>query len=181
VQTGAFSLTAFSGSAQFAVLTTLAGGGGILAAIVAATFMNLRYLPMGMAVAHSLKGGVLRRGIEGQGVVDGSWVSSYLGDGRFDRGKLLAATAVQWPAWAAGTIIGAALSPSTEFIDRWGLDVIFPAFFLVLLVDSLRAGRRPVVIALLATALGAGVVLFASPGIALLAAAAAALVVLVLP
>jgi predicted branched-subunit amino acid permease len=181
LQAGVFSMTAFSGSAQFAVLTTLAGGGGILAAIGAATLMNLRYLPMGVAVANSLKGGVIRRGVEGQAVVDGSWVSSYLGNGRFDRGKLLAATAVQWPAWICGTVIGATLNPSTEFIDRWGLDVIFPVFFLLLLVDAFRAGGRAALVAVLAAVLGAVIVLFASPGLALLASAAASLIVLVLP
>ncbi len=181
LQTGVFSMAAFSGSAQFAVLTTLAGGGGLGAAVVAATLMNLRYLPMGMAVARSLKGGPVRRGAEGQAVVDGSWVSSYLGDGRFDRAKLLAATAMQWPAWAAGTIIGATLNPSTEFIHRWGLDVIFPAFFLLLLVDAFRAGGHAVTVAAVAMVAGAVILSFASPGLALLASAAASLTVLLLP
>jgi len=179
-QAGVFSMTAFSGSAQFAVLTTLAGGGGVLAAVLAASLMNLRYLPMGMAVAASLRGGVIRRGVEGQAVVDGSWVSSYLGNARFDRGKLLGATAVQWPAWVGGTLIGATLNPSTEFIDRWGLDVIFPVFFLLLLVDAIRENRGgTLLVAALATVLGAGIVLVASPGLALVASAAASLIVLV--
>ncbi len=179
VQVGVFSVTAFSGSAQFAVLTTLMGGGGIAAAAGAATLMNARYLPMGVAVAPSLRGGVLRRAAEGQAVVDGSWVSSYLGDARFDRGKLLAATAVQWPAWVGGTVIGATLNPSTEFIHRWGLDVIFPVFFLLLLLDALGDGRRRVlVVAVLAGILCAGILLFTPAGLALLAAACASLIVL---
>lgn len=176
----AFSLLAFSGSAQFAVLAVL-GSGGALAAIGSAALMNARFLPMGSAVAASLHGGRWRRGLEGQAVVDGSWAAAYLGDGRFDRGLLLAATAVQWPAWVAGTAVGAYLAPSTDVLERWALDVVFPAFFVLLLLDAVRkaaSGRR---VALVAAAVAAGVVLVAPAGVALLASSTAALVVLLRP
>jgi predicted branched-subunit amino acid permease len=173
-----FSMLTFSGSAQFAVLTALSGGGGALAAIGSATLMNARYLPMGAAAAGSLRGGRWRRGLEGQAVVDGSWVSAYVGHAKFDRSKLLAATAVQWPAWIAGTALGAYLDLSTRFIDRYGLDTIFPAFFLLLLVNTLRSSARVRPIAAAAALIGAGVVLVAPPGLALVAAAAASLLVL---
>src|SRR5687767_14740888 len=45
-----FSVIAFSGSAQFAVVAVLGAGGGALAAIVAAILLNSRFLPMGVAV-----------------------------------------------------------------------------------------------------------------------------------
>jgi predicted branched-subunit amino acid permease len=58
-----FSVITFSGSAQFAVDAVLGAGGG---AIVAAVLLNARFLPMGVAVAPFLKGGPLRRALEGR-------------------------------------------------------------------------------------------------------------------
>src|SRR5215204_4747239 len=59
-----FSVITFSGTAQFAVVSVLSGGGGVVPAIVAAVLLNTRFLPMGVAVAPFLKGGPLRRALE---------------------------------------------------------------------------------------------------------------------
>lgn len=165
------SLVVFSGSAQFALATALAGGGGVLAAAL----INGRFIPMGVAVAKDLRGGRLRKALEGQAVVDGSWVAAHLGGGRFDRYKLFGATAVQWPAWVAGTALGVLVAPPESLVESLGLDLVFPAFFLLLLLDELRGSRT----ARTAAALGAcvaGVLVFWVPaGLALLGAGAAAL------
>ena len=55
------SLVVFAGSAQFASLAVLSGGGSALAAVVAGVLLNLRFLPMGIALGPSLRGGPLRR------------------------------------------------------------------------------------------------------------------------
>ena len=67
-----FSVITFSASAQFAVAAVLGAGGGVFAAIAAAVLLNARFLPMGVAVAPFLKGGSLRRALEGQAIVDPS-------------------------------------------------------------------------------------------------------------
>jgi predicted branched-subunit amino acid permease len=174
VQATTGSLLVFSGSAQFALLTGLPAGGA-LPAVGAAVLVNLRFAPLAAAATSSLRGGRLRRGIEAQSVVDGSWVAAYRGGGRFARPVLLGASLVQWPAWVAGTLIGALLAPSSEVLHRWGLDVVFPAFYLLLLLDLLRdpASRPP---ALLGGVLAGVLLLVAPAGLALLAASAAALV-----
>src|SRR3954467_11750270 len=64
------SLIVFAGSAQFAALTVVAGGGSALAAIAAGSMMNARFLPMGIALAPSLPGGPVERAAQGQAVVD---------------------------------------------------------------------------------------------------------------
>ena len=51
------------------MVSVLGGGGGVVPAIVAAVVLNARFLPMGIAVAPYLKGGPLRRALEGQAVV----------------------------------------------------------------------------------------------------------------
>src|SRR4051794_16307104 len=56
------SIVVFSGAAQFAALTVLAAGGGVVTAILAGMLMNLRWLPMGFAVGPFLTGSPLRRG-----------------------------------------------------------------------------------------------------------------------
>ncbi len=54
------SAVVFAGSAQFAAISIVAGGGGVGAAIGAAALMNGRFLPMGIALAPSLPGSALR-------------------------------------------------------------------------------------------------------------------------
>ncbi|HST84599.1 MAG TPA: AzlC family ABC transporter permease [Kineosporiaceae bacterium] len=171
------SLVVFSGSAQFALVTTLAGG-GMGPALASAALMNLRFVPMAAATAGSLRGGRLRRALEGQGVVDASWVSARRADGTTDREKLLAATLVQWPAWVAGTAIGALAVPSTGFIESAGLDLVFPGFFLVLLVDSVTESTRLIPVALAATAVAGLGCRFLPTGVALLLASVSALMTL---
>src|SRR5664279_2516929 len=43
----------FAGSAQFAALAVLASGGGAVTAILAGVLLNLRFVPMGIAIAPS--------------------------------------------------------------------------------------------------------------------------------
>ncbi|BBH67647.1 hypothetical protein ACTI_43320 [Actinoplanes sp. OR16] len=173
------SVLIFSGSAQFALLAALAGSGGVGPAIGAALLINGRFLPMGLAVGPSLSGGRFRRALQGQAVVDGSWVAAHQGGGRFDRWKLFGATIVQWPAWVAGTALGVIGAPSSDLVERLGLDVVFPAFFLLVLLDELRT-RRSVRGPLLAAAIGAGMAAallwWVPAGIALLGATVGALV-----
>ncbi|MEV7227970.1 AzlC family ABC transporter permease [Polymorphospora sp. NPDC051019] len=169
------SLVVFSGSAQFALAAALAGGGGIPAAVTAAALINARFIPMGVAVAGDLRGGRLRRAIEGQAVVDASWVAAHLGGGRFDRYRLIGATIVQWPAWVAGTALGVALAPPESLVETLGLDVIFPAFFLLLLLDELRGARPSRFAAAVGGVVAAGLVLVVPTGLALLGSTAGAL------
>jgi 4-azaleucine resistance transporter AzlC len=168
------SAVVFSGSAQFALVTAMTGSGGLLAGLGAAALINARFIPMAAASAPYLKGGMLRRGLEGQTVVDGSWVSAQRPDGTLDRSKMFGATALQWPAWVVGTAVGALLSPSTELLRQVGLDVVFPSFFLVLLLDALRSTRSGLPIAVMAFGLAAAAVAVLPAGVALLVSGLAA-------
>lgn len=168
------SVVVFSGTAQLAMVAVFAGGGGILAAVAAAALINARFLSMGLAVGPSLRGGRLRRAVEGQAVVDGSWVAAHRGGGRFDRERLIGATIMQYPAWVGGTILGVLVAPPTHLVETLGLDVVFPAYFLVLLLDELRTSRQARRAAAASAALTGGL-LFALPaGLVLIASTAAA-------
>ena len=169
------SAIVFAGSAQIAALGIIGAGGALGAALGAAALMNSRFLPMGVAFAPSLPGGPLKRAPQGQTVVDVSLVVAEDGKGGFDRGLLFGSTAAQYAAWVHGHR-SRACSPGPVLGDpqALGLDAIFPAFFLALLIGELRDARgraaSPSPAALIALAL----VPFTPPGVPVLAASAAA-------
>jgi 4-azaleucine resistance transporter AzlC len=170
------SVIVFSGSAQFALLTALAGGGGVAPAVTAAALINARFLPMGVAVGASLRGGRFRRALEGQAVVDASWAAAHVGGGRFDRERLIGATLPQWPLWVAGTALGAVFAPPAHVVQTLGLDVAFPAFFLVLLLDEAVVSGRARLAAALGGTIAGALVAVVPAGAALIGATVAALV-----
>jgi predicted branched-subunit amino acid permease len=171
-----FSVITFSVAAQFAVAAVLGAGGGVFTAIAAAVLLNARFLPMGMAVAPFLEGGPLRRALEGQAIITTSWALASRGEGRFDRAFMIGATVPQYVAWTVGTAVGVLAHPVVGDVERLGLDVIFPAFFLALLVRELRSGgKRTITVTVIAAALSAVLVPIAPPGVPVLAACMAAL------
>src|SRR3954453_18010100 len=137
----AMSVVVFAGSAQFAVISILASGGGVLPAVAAAAMMNSRFLAMGIALAPSLPGGPVKRGAQGQTVVDASWAMAVREGGRFDRWFLFGATAPQYGTCQRGTLAGAFGGDLLGDPQRFGLDAIYPTFFLGLLISELRSGR----------------------------------------
>jgi 4-azaleucine resistance transporter AzlC len=172
------SLTVFSGAAQFAALTVLTAGGGALAAIAAGMLMNARWLPMGLAVGPFLRGGRVRRAFESQALVDASFALASRGDGTFDRSVLIGATLPQYVAWVTGTAVGVLGGSTISDPGALGLDAMFPAFFLVLLVGEAQ-GRLPRRAAGLGGAIALVLLPFAPTGIPVVAAAGAALIGLV--
>lgn len=169
-----FSAVVYAGGAQFAALAVLSGGGTVASAVGSSTLVSLRYLPLGIALAPSLPGGPMRRAAQGQPLVDSSWVLAKRADGSFDRWVLFGSSAPQWIAWVSGTVLGASMG---EIVDPHtiGLDAVFPAFFLALLLKELN-GRRAVGIAVAAGLLALALVPHSPAGVPVLAAGAIALV-----
>jgi 4-azaleucine resistance transporter AzlC len=169
------AMLVFAGSAQFAALAVLTGGGSAAAAVAAGTLMNGRFLAMGIALAPSLPGGPVKRGAQGQAVVDASWALANRGDGTFDRWQLFGTTAPQYLTWTLGTVIGVFAGDVIGDPGRLGLDAIFPTFFLALLLAELR-DRRSRTVAALGGLIALALVPFAPAGVPILAASAASLV-----
>ena len=173
----AMSVFVFAGSAQFASTAVIASGGGLAAATVAAILLNLRYVPMGIALAPSLRGGPLRRAAIGQAMIDASWALASRGGGRFDPVFMVGATIPAYPAWIAGTMVGVFAGDTIGDPADLGLDVLFPAFFLGLLLEGeLRSGRRAIVVAILGGAIGLALTPLVPVGVPVIAASAAALI-----
>ena len=165
----------FAGSAQFAATAVLAAGGSVVAAIAAGILLNLRYVPMGIALAPSLRGGPLRRALIGQGMIDFSWAAASRGGGRFDPDFMLGATAPAYPCWVLGTAAGVFAGDLIGDPAALGLDAIFPAFFLCLLVEGELRPGLPAVVAGLGGLIALVLIPFTPAGVPVIAASAAAL------
>ena len=169
------SICVFSGAAQFAALSVLVAGGGAVAAIAAGMLMNARWLPMGFAVGPSLPGGPLARAIQGQAVVNASFVIASRRDGTFDRGLLIGATLPQGASWVTGTVIGVLAGPVLGDPQQLGLDAVFVAFYLALVVEEASHSRLAIASAIGGAAIALALMPFAPPGVPIIVASLAAL------
>jgi 4-azaleucine resistance transporter AzlC len=168
------SVTTFAGSAQFAAISILNAGGTLAAAVVAAILLNVRYGPIGISVAPSLRGSRWSRFLHAQLVVE-TWALSSDGRGGHDANVIVGAGLVLYAAWVGGTAIGVLFGDLLGDPGRLGLDAAFPALFLALLAPALdRAEAR------FAAALGATIALaltpLTPPGVPIIAASVACLV-----
>src|SRR3954469_21605910 len=158
------SMIVFSGAAQFAALSVFAAGGGAVAAVAAGMLCNARWLPMGFAVGPFLARPKLVRMVQAQAIVDASFALASRGDGTYDRGVMIGATLVQWPAWVGGTVVGVLGGGVIGDPQALGLDAMFVAFYLALLVEEAR-GRLALTAALLGAAIALATMPFAPPGV----------------
>ena len=186
----AMSAVVWSGTAQFAALSILTSGGGTALAVSAGLLANTRFLPMGFAIAPSMTAGPLRRLLTGAVLADASFVIAHRKGGQFDISALVWAAPVQYLSWLGGTIAGVEGAGAIGDPTRWGLDVLFPVFYLSLVLPELfpehfqGRGRgplvprnlRPLIVAALAAAITLLLTPIAPPGVPVLVAAAAALI-----
>ena len=197
------SAVVWSGTAQFAALSILTSGGGTALAAGTGLLANTRFLPMGFAIAPSMKGGPLRRLLTGALLADASFVIGHRGGGRFDISAIAWAAPLQYLPWIGGTVVGVVGASAIGDPARWGLDVLFPVFYLSLLLPDLfperfqggsrRARRgvhggpsrhgsaapqnlRPIIVAVCAAAITLALTPVAPPGVPVLVAAGAALI-----
>jgi predicted branched-subunit amino acid permease len=117
----------------------------------------------------------VRRLIQSQFVTDASWALSQNGEG--SRAKLMVgAGAVSRLAWTAGTAAGLLgadhLLARLGGAARLGLDAVYPAFFLYLVVQAVGRDRAQVLASLTAAAAALALVPVAPAGLPILGAAA---------
>lgn len=170
-----FSAIVFAGSAQFAAVAIIAQGGTAGAVVVAAALVNSRFLPMGAALGPSLRGGAVTRAAQGQAVIDASWALAARGDGSFDRMMLFGSSVIGYVAWTLGTIAGAIWGEKLGDPEALGLDAIFPAFFVALLLLEMKS-RRAIGVAALGALIALALVPVAPAGVPVMVASVASLV-----
>jgi len=169
------SAIVFSGAAQFAVLSVLGAGGSVVAAIVAATLIASRFLAMGVAIGPSMRGGRVRRALEGQAVVDASLVLGRVGDARYGPRRLIGAVVPQYAGWTLGTLAGVVAGERIADPEAIGLDALFPAFFVYLVAGELD-DRGARITAAVAAVIAIVLIPVAPPGVPVIAACLAVLV-----
>jgi 4-azaleucine resistance transporter AzlC len=167
------SATTFAGAAQFASISVLDAGGTVAAAVLAAVFLNARYVAISVTVASIFPGGRLRRLVESQAIVDESWALSGR-RGRFEWPILVGSGLVFYVLWVTCTAIGTAIGGVLEDPNALGLDAAFAALFLALAMPYLRA-RRAQQAAALAAAITLVLLPFTPAGVPIIAASAACL------
>ena len=135
-----FSATTFAGAAQFAAVSVLGVGGGVAAAVVAASLLNARYAPMSVAAAGA-SGPWWRRLLEAQLIVDESWALAGRG-GPFCREILIGAGLLSIRSGSPGRRSGMLVGDRLGTPEDYGLDGAFAALFLGLALPTLHRPAR---------------------------------------
>ena len=171
--TVAMSLTAFSGSAQFATVAVLKSDGTVAAALLAAASLNVRYLAMSALVATGVGGTRRRKAATCLVLTDAAWAVVAARREQPSGARLVGAGATELTAWTTGTAIGVLAGGVVGDLEALGLDAAFPALFVWLLRDLLEE-RAAVVAALAGGILALALSPLLSPGLPILAAGLAA-------
>jgi 4-azaleucine resistance transporter AzlC len=167
------SATTFAGAAQFASLSVLDTGGTVAAAVLAALFLNARYVAISVTVASIFPGRKLRRLFESQAIVDESWALSGR-RGRFEWPILIGSGLFFYVLWVVSTAVGTAVGGVLDDPSSLGLDAAFAALFLAMAMPYLRE-RRARHAAGMAAVITLVLIPFAPVGVPMIAASAACL------
>jgi predicted branched-subunit amino acid permease len=175
-QACALSLLMFTGGSQFAMVGTIAGGGGAWAGAATAALLGARNAFYGLELAPMLRLRGARRMAGAHLVID---ESSAMGVAQptpeLGRLGFWATGAAVFVGWNAMTLVGAVGASALDDPGALGLDVAGPAAFVALLAPRL-AGREPWVVALLAAGLALAAAPLVPAGVPVLVAAAVAMV-----
>jgi branched chain amino acid efflux pump len=169
------SVLVVAGASEFLFVGIVAAGGSPFAAALAGLLVNSRHLPYGLALPPGVTGRGWRR-LFGTHLMNDESVVFALAqeDLRAKRAAYWAcglATVISWPGGAAlGALIGSAVHDTGAF----GLDAMFPAVILALIVKDLR-DPRIMRAALAAAAIALAAAPFLPAGLPVLLALAAVL------
>ena len=179
-QTQGLSLLMFTGASQFALVSTVAAGGTMLAAVAAAMLLGTRNAAYSLRMAQPLGVRGLRRGLASHLTIDESTAmglsrDEQAFDGRAQRLAFWATGMSVFVFWNAATLIGAVTVNAIGDPKAYGLDAAIAAGLFALVWPQL-AGRQTAVVAMG----GATVALLLTPvlpaGVPVLAAAVVAIV-----
>jgi 4-azaleucine resistance transporter AzlC len=166
------SMLVFTGASQFAFVGVLAAGGGALAAMAPAVTLALRNAAYGLSLAAVMPRRLRHRVLASQLVIDETTAMARAQDDPAAARRAFLATGVSvWLCWNAGTLAGALLGSGLGDPRALGLDAMFPAAFLALLVPQLRRAGAPAA-AVFGAIIAVALVPFVPAGIPVIAALA---------
>jgi 4-azaleucine resistance transporter AzlC len=136
----ALSVLVLAGASEFLFIGIVAAGGNPIAAALAGLLVNARHLPYGLALPDMTGPGRGWRRLLGSHVMNDESVVFALAQEDLPRKR-----AAYWACglgvlvcWPAGAVLGALLGGVIGNTDAFGLDAMFPAVILALIVPALR-------------------------------------------
>ena len=176
-QTMLTSLLLFSGGSQFAFFGVIGAGGSPVAAVATSSMLGIRNGLYGLELVKLLDVRGWRRPVVAHLTIDeSSAVAITETDPRDQRLGFWVTGLAIFVLWNLTTLAGALLGSVMGDPKAWGLDAAAAAAFVGLLWPRLR-GRDPLAVAALAVVLTVVVAPFTPPGVPILIATVAALVV----
>ncbi|HYI17623.1 MAG TPA: AzlC family ABC transporter permease [Solirubrobacteraceae bacterium] len=138
-QTCVMSLATFTGASQLTFVSVLGAGGSAAAALPPALLLAGRNTIYALSLKSVLRGGPLRRALDAHLVIDESTAMAHAQRDPADKRRAFLFTAVAiFITWNLGTLLGAVAGGGIGDPRDYGLDAIFPAIFLALLVPQVR-------------------------------------------
>jgi 4-azaleucine resistance transporter AzlC len=135
----AMSVFVFTGATQFAAVSVIASGGSPLSAIGSGLLLGLRHIGYGLALERTMRPESRRRLAAAQFLIDESTAMALAQPDPVDaRRAFWSAGLSVFGFWNAGTLIGALFGSVLGDPATLGLDAVFPAAFLALIVPLLR-------------------------------------------
>lgn len=152
------SCLVLAGASEFLFVGIVAAGGSLIAAVAAGLLVNARHLPFGLALPDIL--GTGRRRALGSHLMNDESVAFALAQPDLPRKRAAywACGAGVLACWPTGALLGSLIGSVVRDTDALGLDAMFPAVLLALVLPALRdhAKRR-------AAAAGAVIALATAP------------------
>ena len=173
IERDALAIGVATGASQFVVVGVLGAGGGVAAAVAPALLLAGRNALYGLSLVPVLRTvAPVRRAFEAQLVIDEStaMARAHDADDTTAHRAFLATGLSVYVLWNLGTLAGALLGGGIGDPRALGLDAMFPAAFLALLVPQLRRAGAPAG-AVAGVVLSVALVSFTPAGVPILAAA----------
>ncbi len=167
------SAVVFTGASQFAAVGVIDSGGSGTAAVGSALLIAAPNALYGPVVARLLPRRLSGRMVAAHFVIDETTAMASAQPNRQDAtGAFWFTAIVLWLFWNTGTIVGALIGAALGDPGTWGLDAVFPASFVALIVPHVR--ERPGQVAAFGGAiLAVSTLPFAPAGVPLLVASLA--------
>ncbi|HET9973543.1 MAG TPA: AzlC family ABC transporter permease [Streptosporangiaceae bacterium] len=153
------SVLVVAGASEFLFVGIVAAGGSPFAAALAGLLVNSRHLPYGLALPPGVTGNGWRRLLGTHLMNDESVVFALAQeDLRAKRAAYWASGVATMISWPGGAVLGALIGSAVHDTNAFGLDAMFPAVILALIMKDLRDSRI-----LRAALAGAAIALAAAP------------------
>lgn len=128
------SLIVYAGASQFSAIAVLSAGGPPLLAVLTVWLVNLRFIPVGLAMPSSMTPTLPTRLMAAHLLVDPSIVLAHATTPERRNRLFWIASVTIYGLWGVGTVIGVLAGAVIPDPSVLGLDAALPAMFVAILV-----------------------------------------------